>query len=81
MLYQENKMPLFVFQGLVIERLGRRPLLIGGFGLMVVFFAILTVSLTLQVTGYSIFLHSLSYFKHNVLDTSLPRRSYISQSF
>ncbi|XP_025933598.1 solute carrier family 2, facilitated glucose transporter member 9-like [Apteryx rowi] len=41
-------MPLFVFQGLVIERLGRRPLLIGGFGLMVVFFAVLTVSLTLQ---------------------------------
>uniref|UniRef100_A0A8B9PA32 Solute carrier family 2, facilitated glucose transporter member 5 n=1 Tax=Apteryx owenii TaxID=8824 RepID=A0A8B9PA32_APTOW len=34
--------------GLVIERLGRRPLLIGGFGLMVVFFAVLTVSLTLQ---------------------------------
>nr|XP_047902666.1 solute carrier family 2, facilitated glucose transporter member 9 isoform X3 [Anser cygnoides] len=34
--------------GLVIERLGRRPLLIGGFGLMIVFFAILTVSLTLQ---------------------------------
>ncbi|XP_068799487.1 solute carrier family 2, facilitated glucose transporter member 9 isoform X6 [Struthio camelus] len=37
-----------VFSGLVIERLGRRPLLIGGFGLMVVFFAVLTVSLTLQ---------------------------------
>uniref|UniRef100_A0A8B9SNY0 Solute carrier family 2 member 9 n=1 Tax=Anas platyrhynchos TaxID=8839 RepID=A0A8B9SNY0_ANAPL len=37
-----------VFSGLVIERLGRRPLLIGGFGLMIVFFAILTVSLTLQ---------------------------------
>ncbi|XP_010008202.1 PREDICTED: solute carrier family 2, facilitated glucose transporter member 9-like, partial [Nestor notabilis] len=39
-----------VFSGLVIERLGRRPLLIGGFGLMVVFFAVLTVSLTLQKT-------------------------------
>lgn len=47
---QESQMLLFVFQGLVIERLGRRPLLIGGFGLMIVFFAVLTVSLTLQVT-------------------------------
>ncbi|XP_053114547.1 solute carrier family 2, facilitated glucose transporter member 9 isoform X2 [Hemicordylus capensis] len=37
-----------VFSGLVIERLGRRPLLIGGFGLMVLFFAILTVCMTLQ---------------------------------
>uniref|UniRef100_A0A8C2U4V9 Solute carrier family 2 member 9 n=1 Tax=Coturnix japonica TaxID=93934 RepID=A0A8C2U4V9_COTJA len=37
-----------VSSGLVIERLGRRPLLIGGFGLMIVFFAVLTVSLTLQ---------------------------------
>uniref|UniRef100_A0A8C5JRV2 Solute carrier family 2, facilitated glucose transporter member 5 n=1 Tax=Junco hyemalis TaxID=40217 RepID=A0A8C5JRV2_JUNHY len=46
----EGEMPPFVFQGLVIERLGRRPLLIGGFGLMIVFFAVLTVSLTLQVT-------------------------------
>lgn len=36
-------------QGLVIERLGRRPLLIGGFGLMALFFGILTVALTLQV--------------------------------
>ncbi|XP_060044451.1 solute carrier family 2, facilitated glucose transporter member 9 [Erinaceus europaeus] len=35
-------------QGLVIERLGRRPLLIGGFGLMTLFFGILTVTLTLQ---------------------------------
>ncbi|XP_074132174.1 solute carrier family 2, facilitated glucose transporter member 9 isoform X3 [Sminthopsis crassicaudata] len=34
--------------GLVIERLGRRPLLIGGFGLMTLFFGILTVTLTLQ---------------------------------
>uniref|UniRef100_A0A6I8N003 Solute carrier family 2, facilitated glucose transporter member 5 n=1 Tax=Ornithorhynchus anatinus TaxID=9258 RepID=A0A6I8N003_ORNAN len=34
--------------GLVIERLGRRPLLIGGFGLMAFFFGILTVALTLQ---------------------------------
>ncbi|XP_036619642.1 solute carrier family 2, facilitated glucose transporter member 9 isoform X2 [Trichosurus vulpecula] len=37
-----------VFSGLVIERLGRRPLLIGGFGLMALFFGILTVTLTLQ---------------------------------
>nr|XP_025977856.1 solute carrier family 2, facilitated glucose transporter member 9 [Dromaius novaehollandiae] len=41
-----------VFSGLVIERLGRRPLLIGGFGLMVVFFTVLTVSLTLQNNMY-----------------------------
>uniref|UniRef100_A0A8C8RZ00 Solute carrier family 2, facilitated glucose transporter member 5 n=1 Tax=Pelusios castaneus TaxID=367368 RepID=A0A8C8RZ00_9SAUR len=41
-----------VFSGLVIERLGRRPLLIGGFGLMVIFFTILTVSLTLQNHAY-----------------------------
>ncbi|XP_006106132.2 solute carrier family 2, facilitated glucose transporter member 9-like, partial [Myotis lucifugus] len=34
--------------GLVIERLGRRCLLIGGFGLMTLFFGILTVTLTLQ---------------------------------
>ncbi|XP_076401788.1 solute carrier family 2, facilitated glucose transporter member 9 isoform X5 [Peromyscus maniculatus bairdii] len=34
--------------GLVIERLGRRPLLIGGFGLMALFFGTLTVTLTLQ---------------------------------
>ncbi|XP_075786850.1 solute carrier family 2, facilitated glucose transporter member 9 isoform X3 [Pelodiscus sinensis] len=38
--------------GLAIERLGRRPLLIGGFGLMVIFFVILTVSLTLQNHAY-----------------------------
>ncbi|XP_037685324.1 solute carrier family 2, facilitated glucose transporter member 9 isoform X2 [Choloepus didactylus] len=37
-----------VFSGLVIERLGRRPLLIGGFGLMALFFGVLTVTLTLQ---------------------------------
>ncbi|ELV13218.1 Solute carrier family 2, facilitated glucose transporter member 9 [Tupaia chinensis] len=37
-----------VFSGLVIERLGRRPLLIGGFGLMAFFFGILTITLTLQ---------------------------------
>uniref|UniRef100_A0A8C2VHH5 Solute carrier family 2 member 9 n=1 Tax=Chinchilla lanigera TaxID=34839 RepID=A0A8C2VHH5_CHILA len=37
-----------VFSGLVIERLGRRPLLIGGFGLMTLFFGILTITLTLQ---------------------------------
>uniref|UniRef100_A0A8C5ZPW5 Solute carrier family 2 member 9 n=1 Tax=Marmota marmota marmota TaxID=9994 RepID=A0A8C5ZPW5_MARMA len=37
-----------IFSGLVIERLGRRPLLIGGFGLMAVFFGALTVTLVLQ---------------------------------
>ncbi|KAM6220854.1 solute carrier family 2, facilitated glucose transporter member 9 [Rhynchocyon petersi] len=37
-----------IFSGLVIERLGRRPLLIGGFGLMALFFGILTITLTLQ---------------------------------
>ncbi|XP_043828562.1 solute carrier family 2, facilitated glucose transporter member 9 isoform X2 [Dromiciops gliroides] len=37
-----------IFSGLVIERLGRRPLLVGGFGLMALFFGILTVTLTLQ---------------------------------
>ncbi|XP_074085896.1 solute carrier family 2, facilitated glucose transporter member 9 isoform X2 [Macrotis lagotis] len=37
-----------IFSGLVIERVGRRPLLIGGFGLMAFFFGILTVTLTLQ---------------------------------
>ncbi|XP_068925964.1 solute carrier family 2, facilitated glucose transporter member 9 isoform X1 [Petaurus breviceps papuanus] len=37
-----------IFSGLVIEHLGRRPLLIGGFGLMALFFGILTVTLTLQ---------------------------------
>ncbi|XP_028613900.1 solute carrier family 2, facilitated glucose transporter member 9 isoform X1 [Grammomys surdaster] len=37
-----------IFSGLVIERLGRRPLLIGGFGLMALFFGTLTVTLTLQ---------------------------------
>ncbi|XP_075401143.1 solute carrier family 2, facilitated glucose transporter member 9 [Tenrec ecaudatus] len=37
-----------IFSGLVIERLGRRPLLIGGFGLMALFFGIVTVTLTLQ---------------------------------
>nr|XP_006128243.1 solute carrier family 2, facilitated glucose transporter member 9 isoform X1 [Pelodiscus sinensis] len=41
-----------VSSGLAIERLGRRPLLIGGFGLMVIFFVILTVSLTLQNHAY-----------------------------
>ncbi|XP_073898721.1 solute carrier family 2, facilitated glucose transporter member 9 isoform X3 [Castor canadensis] len=34
--------------GLVIERLGRRPLLIGGFLLMALFFGTLTVTLSLQ---------------------------------
>ncbi|KAM4854995.1 solute carrier family 2, facilitated glucose transporter member 9 [Thomomys bottae] len=37
-----------IFSGLVIERLGRRALLIGGFGLMGLFFGTLTVTLTLQ---------------------------------
>ncbi|XP_030170064.1 solute carrier family 2, facilitated glucose transporter member 9 isoform X2 [Lynx canadensis] len=37
-----------IFSGLVIERLGRRPLLMGGFGLMALFFGILTATLTLQ---------------------------------
>lgn len=40
-----------VFSGLVIERLGRRPLLIGGFGLMILFFVMLTVCMTLQDQG------------------------------
>lgn len=38
-----------LLQGLVIERVGRRPLLIGGFSLMVFFFIILTICMTLQV--------------------------------
>ncbi|KAK9399047.1 solute carrier family 2 facilitated glucose transporter member 9 [Crotalus adamanteus] len=37
-----------LFSGLVIERVGRRPLLIGGFGLMFFFFVILTVCMSLQ---------------------------------
>uniref|UniRef100_A0A2R8M9U9 Solute carrier family 2 member 9 n=1 Tax=Callithrix jacchus TaxID=9483 RepID=A0A2R8M9U9_CALJA len=37
-----------IFSSLVIERLGRRPLLIGGFGLMALFFGTLTITLTLQ---------------------------------
>ncbi|XP_047574831.1 solute carrier family 2, facilitated glucose transporter member 9 isoform X1 [Lutra lutra] len=37
-----------IFSGLVIERLGRRPLLMGGFGMMALFFGILTITLTLQ---------------------------------
>ncbi|XP_060546785.1 solute carrier family 2, facilitated glucose transporter member 9 [Pantherophis guttatus] len=37
-----------LFSGLVIERVGRRPLLIGGFGLMVCFFIILTMCMSLQ---------------------------------
>uniref|UniRef100_A0A2I3M0L7 Solute carrier family 2 member 9 n=1 Tax=Papio anubis TaxID=9555 RepID=A0A2I3M0L7_PAPAN len=37
-----------VFSGLVIEHLGRRPLLTGDFGLMAVFFGTLTIMLTLQ---------------------------------
>ncbi|XP_012667093.1 solute carrier family 2, facilitated glucose transporter member 9 isoform X2 [Otolemur garnettii] len=37
-----------IFSGLVIEHLGRRPLLIGGFGLMALFFGTLTITLILQ---------------------------------
>uniref|UniRef100_A0A8C7E9H5 Solute carrier family 2, facilitated glucose transporter member 5 n=1 Tax=Nothoprocta perdicaria TaxID=30464 RepID=A0A8C7E9H5_NOTPE len=46
----------------IIERLGRRPLLIGGFGLMVVFFAVLTTSLTLQVKFSTYFCSLFVYF-------------------
>ena len=44
-----NHLSLTLTQGLVIERVGRRPLLIGGFGLMALFCGILTVTLMLQV--------------------------------
>uniref|UniRef100_A0A8D2G3Z0 Solute carrier family 2, facilitated glucose transporter member 5 n=1 Tax=Theropithecus gelada TaxID=9565 RepID=A0A8D2G3Z0_THEGE len=37
-----------VFSGLVIEHLGRRPLLTGDFGLMALFFGTLSIMLTLQ---------------------------------
>uniref|UniRef100_A0A2K5MUP1 Solute carrier family 2, facilitated glucose transporter member 5 n=1 Tax=Cercocebus atys TaxID=9531 RepID=A0A2K5MUP1_CERAT len=37
-----------IFSGLVIEHLGRRPLLTGDFGLMALFFGTLTIMLTLQ---------------------------------
>ncbi|XP_063313854.1 solute carrier family 2, facilitated glucose transporter member 9 isoform X2 [Pelobates fuscus] len=37
-----------VLSGVTIEKLGRRMLLIGGFGLMTLFFAVLTISLTFQ---------------------------------
>ncbi|XP_075425465.1 solute carrier family 2, facilitated glucose transporter member 9 isoform X4 [Ascaphus truei] len=37
-----------IVAGMTVEKLGRRPLLIGGFGLMTLFFGILTVSLTFQ---------------------------------
>ncbi|XP_018409753.1 PREDICTED: solute carrier family 2, facilitated glucose transporter member 9 [Nanorana parkeri] len=37
-----------VVSGITIEKLGRRILLIGGFGLMTLFFSILTISLTFQ---------------------------------
>ncbi|KAM5191451.1 solute carrier family 2, facilitated glucose transporter member 9 [Mantella aurantiaca] len=37
-----------VLSGITIEKLGRRILLIGGFGLMTLFFGILTVTLTFQ---------------------------------
>uniref|UniRef100_A0A2K5Z5P2 Solute carrier family 2 member 9 n=1 Tax=Mandrillus leucophaeus TaxID=9568 RepID=A0A2K5Z5P2_MANLE len=37
-----------IFSGLVTEHLGRRPLLVGDFGLMALFFGTLTIMLTLQ---------------------------------
>ncbi|XP_069600947.1 solute carrier family 2, facilitated glucose transporter member 9 isoform X2 [Ranitomeya imitator] len=37
-----------VVSGMTVEKLGRRVLLIGGFGLMTMFFGILTISLTFQ---------------------------------
>ncbi|XP_073430579.1 solute carrier family 2, facilitated glucose transporter member 9 isoform X2 [Dendrobates tinctorius] len=37
-----------VVSGMTVEKLGRRVLLIGGFGLMTTFFGILTISLTFQ---------------------------------
>ncbi|KAM3938684.1 solute carrier family 2, facilitated glucose transporter member 9 isoform 1-T1 [Leptodactylus fuscus] len=37
-----------IVSGMTVEKLGRRILLIGGFGLMAVFFGILTISLTFQ---------------------------------
>ncbi|XP_068133565.1 solute carrier family 2, facilitated glucose transporter member 9 isoform X2 [Hyperolius riggenbachi] len=37
-----------VLSGMTIEKLGRRVLLIGGFGMMTLFFGILTISLTFQ---------------------------------
>ncbi|XP_069833509.1 solute carrier family 2, facilitated glucose transporter member 9-like isoform X2 [Dendropsophus ebraccatus] len=37
-----------VVSGMTVEKLGRRVLLIGGFGLMTLFFGILTISLTFQ---------------------------------
>uniref|UniRef100_A0ACB8E749 Uncharacterized protein n=1 Tax=Sphaerodactylus townsendi TaxID=933632 RepID=A0ACB8E749_9SAUR len=46
--FYEHSCPFSSLQGLVIERLGRRPLLIGGFGLMILFFILLTVCMTLQ---------------------------------
>lgn len=41
---------LLFFKGLVIERIGRKPLLIFGFTAMAVFFSLLTVFLNLQVS-------------------------------
>lgn len=66
---QGSKMLFLPPQGLVIERLGRRPLLIGGFGLMVVFFAVLTTSLTLQVQ-YIHHINSLNFFLSHMLITT-----------
>lgn len=44
---------LSLFKGLVIERIGRKPLLIFGFTAMAVFFSLLTVFLNLQVSIWS----------------------------
>ncbi|RXM98840.1 Solute carrier family 2, facilitated glucose transporter member 9 [Acipenser ruthenus] len=39
-------------QGTIIEHVGRRPLLIGGFGAMAVFYGLLTIFLNLQTKAY-----------------------------
>lgn len=50
---------------------------------MIVFFAVLTVSLTLQVTLWSlhVFTFSSAYFKHQMINTSLPQHSCTSHCF
>ena len=45
----------FYIQGLVIERIGRRPLLIFGFSAMAVCFSLLTVFLNFQVSLKAVF--------------------------